>query len=132
MWLSKIFTAAMVTITSLLPSSCTKAKVPAAQQHAAIIAIANSSITQTNQNLGELQLTNHYETCVNLGAGRSCTIKPSQLSRSNIQLTMALESKNNSGNTKNLSVIQVVTKAGKPFEVAVGGMNLTLVPMMAQ
>jgi hypothetical protein len=31
-----------------------------------------------------------------------------------------------------LSVVQVVTKAGKPFEVAVGNMNLTLTPLLAE
>src|SRR5277367_7042791 len=114
MWLTKVFTALMVILTGLLPSSCTKAKNPTAQQqHTSIVTIATSSESYTNQNLGELELTNHYETCVDLGAGKSCTIKPNLLDRSNLQLTMALECKGTNGMVKGLSVVQVVTKAGK-------------------
>lgn len=90
------------------------------------------SISSTNANLGALSLTNHYETCVNLGAGKMCTIRPTLMGHDNLQLTMALESKNANGKIKNLSVVQVVTKAGKPFEVAVGNMNLTLTPLLAE
>ena len=94
--------------------------------------MAAASGSSTNKDLGELELTNHYETCVNLGAGRSCTIKPNQLDRSNLQLTMSLESKDPSGKVKDFSVVQVVAKKGKSFEVAVGSMNLTLTPLLAE
>jgi hypothetical protein len=130
MWLTKIFTALMVILTGLLPSSCTQTKNPSAQ-HTPIVTIATSSESFTNKNLGELELTNHYETCVNLGAGKSCTIKPTLLDRNNLQLTMALESKNASGKTSGLSVVQIVTKTGQSLEVAVGDMNLTLTPKLA-
>ena len=129
MWLNKFFTAVMVLLTGLLPSSCTKAKSPTAQ-HTPIVTIATSSESFTNKNLGQLELTNHYETCVNLGAGKSCTIKPTSLDHNNLQLTMSLESKNPSGKVSELSVIQVVTKTGQSFEVAVGDMNLTLTPIL--
>jgi hypothetical protein len=132
MWLTKLFTALMVLLTGLLPSSCTSAKKSTAQQHAPIVTIATSFESFTNKNLGELELTNHYETCVNLGAGKTCTITPTLLGRSNLQLTMALESKNASGKVKDLSIVQVVTKTGIPFEVAVGDMNLTLTPKLAE
>lgn len=132
MWLTKLFTALMVILTGLLPSSCTKAKNPTAQQHTPIVTIATSSESFTNKNLGELELTNHYETCVNLGAGKSCTIKPILLGRNNLQLTMSLESKNASGGLSGLNVVQVITKAGQSFEVAVGDMNLTLTPKLAE
>ncbi len=122
----------MVALTGLLPSSCTKAKRPAAQQHTPVVNIVTSSQSNTNQNLGELQLTNHYETCVNLGAGKSCTITPNLLDRKNLQLTMSVESKNADGKTKDLNVVQVVAKTGKSFEVAVGDMNLTLIPLLAE
>ena len=122
----------MVTLTGLLPSSCTKAKTPAAQAHAPAAVTAASTESSTNKDLGELELTNHYETCVNLGGGRSCTIKPNLLDRSSLQLTLALESKDAKGNVKDFSVVQVVAKKGKPFEVAVGSMNLTLVPLLAE
>jgi hypothetical protein len=131
MWLTKLFTALMVILTGLLPSSCTSAKKTSAQ-HTPIVTIANSSESFTNKNLGELELTNHYETCVNLGAGKSCTIKPNVLDRRNLQLTMALESKNASGQISGISVVQIVTKTGQPFEVAVGDMNLTLTPLLAE
>ena len=129
MWLTKLLSAAMALLLGLLPSSCTKAKSPSAQ-HASTAEISSQSTT--NKNLGELSLTNHYETCVNLGAGKSCTFKPTLLDRSNIQLTMALQSKSPNGTTSDLSVVQVVTKKGKPFEVAVGNMNLTLTPLLAE
>lgn len=130
MWLTKIFTALMVVLTGLLPSSCTKAKNPTVE-HAPIVTIATSSESFTNKNLGELELTNHYETRVNLGVGKSCTIKPTLLDHNNLQLTMALESKNATGETSGLSVVQIVTKTGQSFKVAVGDMNLTLTPKLA-
>jgi hypothetical protein len=132
MWLTKLFTALMVILTGLLPLSCTTAKKPTTQQRAPIVTIATSSESFTNKNLGELELTNHYETCINLGAGKSCTIRPTLLGRNNLQLTMALESKNASGKVRDLSIVQVVTKTGMPFEVAVGDMNLTLTPKLAE
>ena len=118
----------MVAFMGLLPSSCTKAKSPSAQHVTSGEVVSGSA---TNKNLGELSLTNHYETCVNLGAGKSCTIKPTLISRDNLQLTMAVESKSSNGKTRDLSVVQIITKTGKPFEVAVGDMNLTLTPKLS-
>lgn len=129
MWLTKLLSAAMVALMGLLPSSCTATKKTSAQSAPPAETV---SVSTTNKNLGELSLTNHFETCVALGAGKSCTIKPTLLGRSNLQLTMSLESKNSGGKTTDLSVVQVVTKAGKPFEVAVGNMNLTLTPLLAE
>jgi hypothetical protein len=64
MWLSKIVMALTVMLSALLPSSCTstKGKSPSVQQHApaAVETIAASK----NKNLGELLLTNYYETRV--------------------------------------------------------------------
>ena len=129
MWFAKIFTVVLLALTGMLPSSCSMAKKPSAQQPApAVVSVSGST---TNKNLGELSLTNHYETCVNLGAGKSCTIKPTLLGRSDLQLTMSVESKNANGNIKDLSVVQVVAKAGKSFDVAVGDMNLTLTPRLS-
>jgi hypothetical protein len=131
MWLTKLFAALMAILAGLVPSSCTSSKSPAAQQHAPIVTIATSPESFNRKNLGELQLTNHYETCVNLGAGKSCTIKPTLLDNSSLRLTVALESKNSSGGVKGLSIVQIVIKSGEPFEVAVGDMNLTLTPVLA-
>ena len=131
MWLSKLFAAAMAILAGLVPSSCTSSKSPAAQHPTPAVPIVTSADPLTNQNLGELFLTNHYETRINLGAGKSCTFKPSVLDRSSLQLTMSLESKNVHGVVKGLSVVQVVTKSGEPFQVAVGDMKLTLTPTLA-
>jgi hypothetical protein len=130
MWFAKIFTTVLVALTGLLPSSCSTVKKSSAQQPAS--AVADVSGSSTNKNLGELSLTNHYETCVNLGAGKSCTIRPTRLDRSNLQLTMSVESKGANGKLKDLSVVQVVTKSGKSFEVAVGDVNLTLTPKLTE
>jgi len=118
----------MVALLGLIPSSCTKAKSPSAQSASGS---QTASLSATNKNLGELSLTNHYETCVNLGAGKSCTIKPTLMNKDDLQLTMAVESKNANGKIKDLSVVQVVAKMGKSFEVAVGDMNLTLTPKLS-
>jgi hypothetical protein len=140
MWLTKIFTAVLAILTGLLPSSCSKTKNPTAQHPALVAAqkqaptnapavdIVTSAEPSTHRNLGELELTNHYETCVDLGVGKSITIKPTQLDHSNLKLTMMLESRNTTGGTEDLNVVQVVAKTGKPFEIAVGDMNLTLTP----
>jgi hypothetical protein len=127
MWLSKLFTAVLVALTGLLPSSCTTAKKTAAQnQHAPVV--ADVSAVSTNRNLGELNLTNYYEANIELGAGKCCRITPKVIDRGNLQLTMALESKKIDGQIAGLSVTQVITRPGKPFEVAVGDMNFTLTP----
>jgi hypothetical protein len=135
MWLTKIFTALMVVLTGLLPSSCTstKGKNPATQASAPTPTTPVPAITTTskNQNLGELQLTNRYETCIELGGGKSCTIKPNMLDHKNLQLTLALQSKRPDGRTSGLSVVQVTTQTGKSFEVAVGDMNFILTPKLA-
>jgi hypothetical protein len=132
MWLTKLFAALMAILAGFVPSSCTSSKNPTAQQqHAPVVIIATSSESLTNKNLGELQLTNHYETCINLGAGKSCTIRPTLIDHASLRLTMSLESKNSSGGVKGLSVVQIVTKTGQPFEVAVGDMSLTLTPVLA-
>jgi hypothetical protein len=128
MWLTKILTAVLAIATGLLPSSCTKAKAPKVQNPAP--AISTASLSTTNKNLGDLALTNHYETCVDLGMGKSCTFRPTQLDHSSLKLTMVLESRNTTGGTKDLSVVQVVAESGKPFEIAVGDMNLTLTPKL--
>jgi len=132
MWLTKFFTAVMVILTGLLPSSCTKSKGPAAQHPAKALEVSTASKnTSNNKNLGELELTNHYETCIQLGAGKSCTIKPNLIDRKDVQLTMALQAKSPDGKIAGLSVVQVTARPGQSFEVAVGDMNLTLTPRLA-
>ena len=131
MWLTKLFAALMAILAGLVPTSCTSSKNASARQQVPVVTIATSAQSLTNQNLGELHLTNHYETCINLGAGKSCTFKPSLLDRTNLRLTMALETKSAHGSINRLSVVQVIAKSGQPFEVAVGDMTLTLTPKLA-
>jgi hypothetical protein len=131
MWLSKFFTAVLVALTGLLPSSCTKAKITTAQKQRASV-VADASGVSTNRNLGELELTNYYEADIELGAGKSCRITPKVIDRKNLQLTMALESKKVDGQIAGLSVTQVIIRPGEPFEVAVGDMNFTLTPKLAE
>jgi hypothetical protein len=82
----------------------------------------------TGCDLGEISLTNHYETCVLLGAGKDCVLTPKMIDSHTVQLTVKVESKTAAGKTHDLSVTQVITPSGKPFEVAVGGLSLSLTP----
>lgn len=96
----------------------------------------NNSINPTapqssDRDLGKIALTNHYETCVSLGGGRNCILTPKMIDRHNVQITVAVESKTASGKTHDLSVTQVITRVGKPFEVAVGNLSLSLTPNIA-
>jgi hypothetical protein len=81
-----------------------------------------------SRDLGAVTLTNHQETCVALGAGQSCRLTPKMIDRHNVQLTLAVESKSPKGKIHDLSITQVVTATGKPFEVAVGGFSFSLTP----
>jgi hypothetical protein len=85
----------------------------------------------TSRDLGAVTLTNHFETCVKLGAGKDCVFTPKMIDRHNVQITVAVESKTASGKTHDLSVTQVITRVGKPFEVAVGNLSLSLTPNIA-
>jgi len=135
---SHIAVIAAISLSGLVPSSCSKTSTStAAKQHApgTNTAAANPSpVVPTPANtkdLGELELTNRYETCVNLGAGRSCTITPKLLDRDSLQLTMAVQSRKPDGKTAGFIVTQVVTHPGKPFEVAIGDMDITITPEIA-
>ncbi len=112
---------------SWLPLSCSKTSPPQAKASSTNQVAANPA---NQKNLGELALTNHIETCVNLGAGKSCTITPTLLDHKNLQLVMALESKSD-GKTAGLSVVQVVAQPGESFDVTVGDLKITLTPNLA-
>jgi hypothetical protein len=128
MGISQVATVMVAFSMGWLPLSCSKK--PATQSHAA-------STTQVaakpanEKDLGQLSLTNHIETCVNLGAGKSCTITPTLLDQKNVKLVMALESKKQNGETAGLSVVQVVTRPGQSFDIAVGDLDITLTPELA-
>ena len=125
MGFAQIATVLTVALSGLLPSSCTKAH-PSATKATS----TNSAVTaSTNvKDLGELSLTDRHETCIQLGAGKSCTITPKVLDKHSIELTMAVETKKANGRTDDLSITEVIATQGKPFEIAVGNMNLSLTP----
>ncbi len=119
MWLTKLFAALMAVLAGLVPTSCTSSKNATAQQHTPIVTIARSADDLTNKNLGDLQLTNHYETCINLGAGKSCTIKPILLDRASLRLTMAVELQKPPTGWSNASAsCRWSGRTNEPFEVA--------------
>jgi hypothetical protein len=63
------------------------------------------------RDLGVLQMTNHFETCVALGANQDCRIVPNLVGRSDLRLTLTLES--------------------KPLEVSIGKTDFTFTPRIA-
>jgi hypothetical protein len=112
-----------------LPLSCSNNSTT--QSHNVSPSPVQVSKSANLKNLGELALTNHIETCVNLGAGNSCTITPTLLDHENLQLVMALECRKKDGQTMGLSVVQVVTQSGKSFDIAVGDLDIALTPELA-
>jgi len=139
MGISHIAIIAAISLSGLLPSSCSKTSTSTtAKQHAPThtSAVTNANLavsTPSNaKDLGELALTNRYETCINLGAGRSCTITPRLLDRNSVQLTVSLQSRQSDGKTAGLIVTQVTTCPGKSFEVAIGDVDITLTPEIVQ
>lgn len=139
MGVSHIAVIAAISLSGLLPSSCSKtspsttAKKPAPSTNPATANLSPAASTPANtKDLGEIELTNRFETCVNLGAGRSCSITPKLLDRDNLQLTMTLQSKQANGKTAGLIITQVTTRPGKPFEVAIGDMDITITPEIVQ
>jgi len=138
MGVSHMAVIAAVSLSGLLPLNCSKTSTStAAKQHAPTSkpgAVSPGPAVPARSNtkdLGELELTNRYETCVNLGVGRSCTITPKLLDRDSLQLTMAVQSRKPDGKTAGFIVTQVVTRPGKPFEVAIGDMDITITPEIA-
>ncbi|MGH7975870.1 MAG: hypothetical protein ACREC8_04320, partial [Limisphaerales bacterium] len=111
-----------------LPLSCSKTS--PAQSHVSSTKQVAAKLAN-EKNLGQLALTNHIETCVNLGAGNSCTITPTLLDHKNLQLVMALESRKKDGKTAGLSVVQVVAHTGQSFDITVGDLDITLTPELA-
>jgi ABC-type enterochelin transport system substrate-binding protein len=63
-----IATIAAISLTSLIPASCRKTAVKTSTS----ASVAAATTTNTAHELGELTLTNHLETCVHLGSGKSC------------------------------------------------------------
>ena len=124
MGISQATSAVMIFLTGLLPASCHKQPSSLKSAPPALAAGANSP----NRDLGEISLTNHDDTCLLLSSGECCTFTPKLLDKQNVQITLAIESKNDYGETHDFAVAQVIAKAGKPLEVAVGDLNLSFTP----
>ncbi len=127
-----IATVLALALTGFLPSSCTKTSA-AKKTGAPVVAAASStnsvpSVPANNKDIGVLNLTNHYETTIDLGAGKSCRITPRMLGRKDLQLTLTLETKQADGQMAGLNVTQVTTRPGKTFDVKIGDVKITLTP----
>jgi hypothetical protein len=121
-----------------LPSSCSKsqnskaaiaksaAKAPAGNSAGNVSASADTEISDG------LSMTNNTEAVIQLGAGKSCRIKPVLLDEKNLQLTLALELKNADGVMQSLIIKQVVTQPGKPFNIVLEGTDIALTPIIVQ
>jgi len=133
MGIPHVIAVAVTALSGLLPAGCHKSGPPQKTSPAAApaTACATNTFIPTARNLGEVTLTNHYETRVQLGGGKNCILTPKLLDSRNVQITLALETKTNAGKTHDLSVKQIVTRTGRPFEVAVGDFSLALTPKVA-
>jgi len=133
MGIAQTTSAVMVFLTGLLPASCHKVSSQSKPAPPALTANGTNSLAySSNRNLGEVSLTNHDETCLLLTSGESCTLTPKLLDKHNVQITLAIESKNDYGETHDFAVTQVIAEPGKPMEVAVGNLNLTFTPHVSQ
>jgi len=130
MGISQIISVAALTLAGLLPASCHKTSPQQKNTPPAALAMATTGTKPVDvlHNLGDVMLTNHYETCVQLGGGKNCLLTPKMLDKHNVQITMAIESKTAAGKTQDLSVTQVVTRTDRPLEVAVGDFALSFTP----
>jgi hypothetical protein len=84
------------------------------------------------KDLGVLQLTNHYETCVAIGTDCKCRIVPNLQGRTSLQMTLTVESRGTDGKTSALSVVQLTGQAQKPIEFSVGDSDFSFTPQVAK
>lgn len=129
MGIAQTTSAVMIFLTGLLPASCHRSAPQQKSAPPSLVTSATNSVNNgPNRNLGEISLTNHNETCLLLPTGETCTFTPRLLDKRNVQLTLALESKNDYGETHQFAVTQIVAQSGKPMEVAVGDLALSFTP----
>ena len=105
---------------------CSKPAAPATSAKATPT-VAQSTI----KDLGILEMTNNYETCVSFGPGKDGRMVPKMLDRKNIQITLTVESKRPDGKPGGLSVVQLEGTVQKQFEVTVGNTDFTFTPQIA-
>jgi hypothetical protein len=120
----------MVFLTGLLPASCHKTAPQQKAPPAPVVAIMTTN--SPDRVLGAITLTNLNETSFRLPTGESCTFTPKLLDRNSVQLTLAVESKNDYGETHDFAVRRIVAPTGKLLEVAVGPLNLIFTPNVNQ
>ena len=105
---------------------CSKAAAPATSAKPAPTA-AQSNV----KDLGIVQMTNNYETCVSFGPEADGRMVPKLLDRKNIEITLTIESKKPNGKTSGLSVVQLQGSTQKQFEVTIGKTDFTFTPQIA-
>ena len=128
MTITTIASVVAIALTGLVPASCHKTTASAPMT----VAGCTNSLNSTNCFLGEVNLTNHTETCVKISQNRQCFFTTRMLDRRNAQITLALECKETNSKTGNLAVTQIVTKADRPFEVALGNCSLSFTPHISE
>jgi hypothetical protein len=129
MGLSNIAVIAAISLSGLWPSSCSKAP---SQQRTQAAGTNAAAIPSKTKELGVIQLTNHYETQIDLGKGQSCPITPRLLDRHNLQLTLSFGTKNAAGKPMGLCVTRVVAEPDKPFEITVNDVDLSFTPRFVE
>jgi hypothetical protein len=120
MGITNIATIMVAISLSGLPASCSKHSSKASAVEAA------EAAPDPNQ----LVLTNGLETTVELGAGKSCRIKPVIVDKQNVQLTLTLETKLVNGKIGSFSVAQTTTPNGQALAIKVGGTDVNLTPVV--
>jgi hypothetical protein len=105
-----------------------KAAPPAPVLPSITITTTNPIKTSQSMDLGTVTLTNHYETCVSLGAGKNCRVTPKILDRHNVLLTLTIEARNSDGKMQDMAITQVTTRPDEPFEVGVGEFSFSFTP----
>lgn len=131
---------AILVATGLLASGCKKRAPKVAPEVApeitnAVAVMTNilaAPVSSRTRDLGVLLLTNHCDTHIQLGEGKSCTLTPHLINPKQLQITLALETRSMDGKIQTLKIMKVVTKPGQQFEMDFGSLNLTLTPQMAE
>lgn len=128
---SQIVAGISVFLTGLLPAGCHKAPTPPPPKASPAIVIVSPTSTPQHD-LGEVALTNHLETCLQLGGGKDCTLTPHMIDSRTVEITFSLESRTQAGKVHDVFLTQVTAKTGKPLAVTVGDYPLSLTPNVSE
>ena len=120
--------AILVFLSGLVPASCRK-EPPKAPP----VVVTNTVVVAKPDphNLGQVLLTNHVETSLHLASGEDCLFTPKILDRQNVQISLAIESKNDYGETRHFAATQFIAESGKLLQIAVGDVKLTFTPVIS-